>query len=430
MPCKKLSIFARHFSFITYTTFMTKRQKNGLILILGIIAALGPFTIDMYLPGFTAIAKDFNVETSELSYTLTSYFIGICVGQLIYGPILDRVGRKKPLLFGLGLYLIGSIGCSMADGVTSLVWLRLLQALGGCVGMVASRAIVRDRFDDHEIADVFSTLMLVMGAAPILAPTVGGYIISHFGWRTIFILLSCFSGLLILLATFFLKESKAPDKAVSYKLSTITGNYIKVLKNSDFLMYGLAGSISMGALFTYIAAAPPVLMDQYHLEPKTFGIIFGCNAAAFIGGSQINRLFLKYWNEKDITYVCAWIFLVVSALLFAFTATGMLNLPLLLASLFIILLTLGVINPNSSALALVPFTKMAGVASALIGSYRMLAGAVTSGVVALLANGTEMPMVAIILISAVIVFFALFAKRRGDVKRSQEEVELKEMAKA
>ncbi|MGB0178261.1 MAG: Bcr/CflA family efflux MFS transporter, partial [Owenweeksia sp.] len=222
-----------------HTPALSKKQRNVLILTLGFIAALGPFSIDMYLPGFPAIADDLGTEISQVSLTLTSYFIGISVGQLVYGPLLDRYGRKKPLLIGLGIYVIASVGCVLVPDVQSLIGLRLLQALGGCVGMVASRAIVRDRFPVNEVARVFSALILVMGAAPIIAPTVGGFLTEHFGWRFIFIVLSLISLLMLVLVVFVLSESKDPDHNVSLRPRQVSRGYWKVLINRDFLMYGL-----------------------------------------------------------------------------------------------------------------------------------------------------------------------------------------------
>ncbi len=165
---------------------MQKKHKFLWILILGLLSAIGPFSIDMYLPGFPAIAKSLNTTVSHVSLSLSSFFIGICFGQFLYGPLLDRFGRKKPLYFGLSLYIIAAIGCALASSVNALIWLRLLQALGGCVGMVASRAMVRDLFPVEENAKVFSLLMLVVGVSPLIAPTLGGYITAEFGWDYVF----------------------------------------------------------------------------------------------------------------------------------------------------------------------------------------------------------------------------------------------------
>lgn len=393
---------------------MPAKNKNILILILGAIAALGPFSIDMYLPGFPSMAKSLGTDISHLSLTLTSYFIGISVGQLFYGPLLDRFGRKKPLLIGLSIYLAAAVFCIFSNSVYTLIILRLLQALGGCAGMVASRAIVRDQFESKEIAKAFSTLLLVMGVAPIMAPTLGGYIASNFGWRYIFVVLSAFSLFLIIINWRFLPESVMPDKEVSLKLKTVTKNYISVFTQRDFFLYGMAGSVSQAALFAYISGAPFVLMEIYNMSEKDFGIAFGANAFGFIAGSQLNRLLLRKFSERNITYATSLLFLIIITSLCIFSFLSYLTLHLLLALLFSMLLCLGIINPNATALALSPFQKKAGVASALIGSYRMLFAAITSALISFFHNGTERPMLFIILGCGIVVFVSLIFMRKAE----------------
>ncbi len=397
---------------------LSKKQQNILILILGFIAALGPFSIDMYLPGFPTIAEDLGTGISQVSLTLTSYFIGISVGQLIYGPLLDRFGRKKPLMIGLGIYVIASLGCALVPDVQSLIGLRLLQALGGCVGMVASRAIVRDRFPVNEVARVFSALILVMGAAPIIAPTVGGYLTDHFGWRFIFVLLSLISVIMLLLVSFVLSESKSPDKSVSLRLGQVSRGYWRVLTNRNFLMYGLAGSLAMAGLFTYIAGSPFVLMELYGFSEKTFGWVFGINAFGFIAGSQINGILLKKWDSVKITRITAVLILLVALLLGLSFIFGVLAKAVLLPLLFSFLFLSGFINPNTTALALEPFEKNAGVASALIGSFRMFAGAISSALIGILHNDTAGPMVWIMMISGVFMFVLIQFHARSEEARA------------
>lgn len=396
---------------------LAKKQKNILILTLGFIAALGPFSIDTYLPGFPTIAESLNTDISNVSLTLTSYFIGISVGQLIYGPLLDRYGRKKPLLIGLGIYILASLGCALAPDVEALIFLRLVQALGGCVGMVASRAIVRDRFPTNEVARVFSALILVMGAAPIVAPTVGGYLIDHFGWRFIFVLLSALSLVMFVLVWLVLMESKSPDSGVSLHIKKVSRGYWEVLTHRDFLMYGLAGSLAMAGLFTYIAGSPFVLMELYGFSEKSFGWVFGMNAFGFIAGSQINRLLLRKWDSIMITQVSALLILITGLLLGTGLALDILSRFMLLPLLFIFLFLSGFLNPNTTALALEPFEKNAGVASALVGSFRMFAGAISSALIGILHNDTSGPMIWIMVICGILVFVLV----RAHARLAQEE---------
>lgn len=386
---------------------MTAKKQRVIILILGAIAALGPFSIDMYLPGFSAIAEDLNTDISSVSLTLTSYFIGISVGQLVYGPIVDRYGRKKPLLVGLVIYLLAALACAFSPSINWLIANRLLLALGGCVGMVASRAIVRDLFPVNEVARVFSSLLLVMGVAPIIAPTVGGYITSSFGWEYIFIILSVIAALLILTVYSFLEESKEKDATVSLKPAKVMRGYLDVLKNREFLLYGLAGSLTMAAMFTYITGSPFVIMELYGFSETVFGWIFGFNAFGFILGSQLNRFWLRKRDSHDISKITAFGFFATTVLLLIGAVSGFLTAPLLIALLFSSLFLMGFINPNTTALALEPFDKNAGIASALIGSFRMLSGALASGLISLFFNGTSYPLVFIMTSCALIVFALL-----------------------
>lgn len=384
---------------------MTKRQQNIVILILGAIAALGPFSIDMYLPGFSAIAKDLNTDVASVGLTLTSYFIGISVGQLIYGPLVDRYGRKKPLLIGLAIYLVAALGCAFSPNINWLIALRLILALGGCVGMVASRAIIRDIFPVNETARVFSTLLLVMGIAPIIAPTIGGYVSSTLGWKYIFIILSAISAFLIFIVYRSLAETKEFDDSVSLKPLEVAKNYLEVFTNSEFLVFSLAGSVTMAGMFTYITGSPFVLMEIYGFSETEFGWIFGLNAFGFIAGSQVNRAWLRKRSTENISNIVAVILFIIGLTAVVTNLAGLLQAPLLLSLLFLFLFFLGFLNPNTTALALEPFTKNAGVASALIGSLRMFSGAVASALISIFFDGTEFPMIAIMMGCAAVVLF-------------------------
>ena len=390
---------------------MNKKQQRNLIFILGALAALGPFSIDTYLPGFPSMAEDLNTTISRISLTLTSYFIGISVGQLAYGPLLDRYGRKKPLILGLGLYFLTSLACIFVPNIDLLIALRLLQALGGCVGMVATRAIVRDRFEVNEIARAFSSLILVMGVAPIVAPTVGGYIANSLGWRYIFVLLSAFSAILIIVLHNFLSESKEPDHTVSLKFASIVRNYWLVLKNRDFILYGMAGSMAMAGLFVYIAGSPFVFMELLGFSEKSYGWIFGINAFGFIAGSQLNRQVLKKRDSEKVTIITAVLMFAISLLALGGSALDMLSTFAFCASLFGFMFFLGFVNPNTTAMALTPFESNAGVASALIGSIRMLGGALSTGLIGLLHDGSMYPMLILMFACAAIVILLVFGAR-------------------
>ncbi|MFD2514913.1 multidrug effflux MFS transporter [Pontibacter locisalis] len=405
---------------------MSKKQQNIIILILGALAALGPFAIDMYLPGFPAIATDLRTEISQVALSLTSYFIGISVGQLIYGPLIDRFGRKKPLIIGLIIFIVASLGCGLAPSVEWLIGLRLLLALGGCVGMVAGRAIVRDVFPISEIPRVFSMLMLVMGVAPIIAPTVGGFVTASFGWRYIFVVLSAIGLAVLLIVIFLLPESKGADKAVSLKPKRVLGDFISVLKNPVFLTYAFAASTAQAGIFAYITGSPFVFMEIFNLSETHYGWAFGLNAFGFIAGSQVNNLAMKRRTSEQITLQAGIVQFTAGMLLLLGSYFGFLGATGSLVLIFCYLFSLGFISPNASALALAPFARNAGSASALMGSAQMAMGAVASALVSTLHNGTAMPMAAVMAGATVVSLslllgFRSYARRTISVSGLEEE---------
>lgn len=390
---------------------MNRAERTKLIVILGAVAAIGPLSIDMYLPGFSAIAKDLDTTIGKVSMSLTAYFIGISLGQVVYGPILDRFGRIKPLLFGFGLYLLAAVASALAPDIYSFIGMRFLLALGGCVGMVAARAMIRDNYEGDGIARAFSSLILVIGVAPIIAPTLGGYVVAWLGWRYIFWFLAAYSFILLFLVRFFLDDRRGPDHRVNLKPRAVLINYWSVMKNADFRIYGLSATIGLAGMFTYISGSPFVFMDLLGLTEEQFGWFFGANALGFIGGSQINKALLRKRDSAAVSFGMSMLTLASTLYLLVNVYLGLPNLWAFLGGLFSFTLSLGFVNPNLQALALQPFKQNAGVASALIGSIRMMGGAVASGLVGLLHNGTAYPMVGLMLLCAVSVFTILLLRR-------------------
>ena len=391
---------------------MTKKKYFLLILILGTLSAISPFSIDMYLPGFPAIAKDLNTTVAKVQLSLSSYFIGISIGQLFYGPLLDRFGRKQPLYFGLALYLLASIGCALAISVESLIVFRFLQALGGCVGLVASRAMIRDIFPVSEIAKVFSLLMLVIGVSPLLAPTLGGYVTVAFGWHYIFIILALMSALILAGVHYVLPESREPDKSILLKPKPILKNFLTVLKTPQFYTYTFTGAIAASGLYAYIAGSPYVFMEIYKVSAEHYGWIFALIAVGIIGSSQLNTILLRRFKSEQIivgALICQSItglFLVTGAY-FGFTGLGS-----TIFLIFIFLCCQGFSFPNSSALALTPFIRNAGSASALLGSFQMALGAVATVMVSVLSNHTALPMTGVMAFCAICSLSVLLIGRR------------------
>ncbi|GHB61370.1 Bcr/CflA family drug resistance efflux transporter [Persicitalea jodogahamensis] len=371
---------------------MTKKELNKIVVLLGVLSALGPFSIDMYLPGFPAIAEDLNTTIPEVGYSLTSYFIGISVGQLLYGPIVDRFGRRKPLLFGLSLYTVAAICCALSPSINWLIGLRGLLAIGGCAGMVAGRAVVRDLFPPEDIAKVISTLMLIMGVAPMIAPSVGGWMVTALGWRAIFITLAVISASMLMGVLLLLPESRGSDKTVRLNPAAVTRKYYEVLKQPAFIVFGLAGGFTLGSLFAYISGSPFIYMEKFNFTQTEYGLLFSLNSFGYIGGSQVNRVLLKRFDSLRVAEMASLVVAVLGFLMVVSAVTPGISGYVMLVFLFLFLFVSGLLGPNTTALALEPFSENAGSASALIGFTQMLFGALASALVSALHNHTALPM--------------------------------------
>lgn len=391
---------------------MTKRKKFLLILVLGLNTAIGPFSIDMYLPSFADIALDLNTSVSRISLSLSSFFIGISIGQFIYGPLLDRFGRKKPLYVGLVIYLIASALCAAATSVNALIVLRFFQALGGCAGMVASRAIVRDLFSVEDNAKIFSMLMLVVGVSPIIAPTLGGYVTSAFGWHYIFVILTLMAAVILLAVRFILPESREDDPTYSLKPKAIISNFITVLKEPQFYTYAFTGAIAAAGLYAYVAGSPTIFLEIFKVTEKQYGLIFALVAAGLITATQINSLLLRKYKSAAIVPVALFFQAIAGMALLGGFMLGIIGITGIIILLLIYLSCQGFTFPNSSALSMAPFSKNAGSASALMGGVQMGIGALTSALVSVFSNGTGVPMAAIMATCALSSFLVLMTGLR------------------
>lgn len=371
---------------------MKGNNNSFKIFILGLLAAIGPFSIDMYLPGFPEIAKDLDTDVSKISLTLSSFFIGISAGQLLYGPVLDKYGRKKPLYFGLSLYIIASLGCALSTSVTMLIIFRFFQALGGCAGMVASRAMVRDMFDVKDNARVFSLLMLVIGVSPLLAPTIGGYVTAATNWRYVFIILLLIVLAMLLLCIYMLPESRKPTEEYSLAPKFILQKFGEVFKQPQFVIYTFTSAFTAAGLYAYVAGSPHVFMEIFKASEKTYGWIFAIVAGSLVLATQINAQILRFTSSEKIIpraiiiQCCAGLLLAIG---FINDWWGMIS-SIILCSIF--LACQGFTFPNASALALAPFEKNAGSASALIGCVQMATGTLSSAMVSLFHNNTAIPL--------------------------------------
>ena len=383
----------------SHQTDMNTKQRRIFILVVGSLTAVGPFSIDMYLPGFPAIARDLQTDIAHVGLSLTSYFIGISAGQLGYGPLVDRFGRKKPVIAGLLLYIAAAMGCGFSPTIHWLIAMRLLLALGGCVGIVAARAIVRDLFPVREVAKIFSTLMLVLGISPIIAPSVGAYVASMYSWRYVFAVLGTIAAVILVAVIWLLPESRPADKSVSLHPVNMTRNYLRVLKEPAFLVYGVASAAASMGLFAYISDSPFVFMNLFGLSERQFGLVFSMSACGVIGASQLNRFWLRARTSTDISMTSVVVKCFVAVLLVAGSLTGV-TATTTIVMLFCYLASIGLLSPNTTALAIEPFTTYAGTASALLGSMQMTAGALGSALVSWFHNGTSVPMTVLLMFSS------------------------------
>lgn len=395
---------------------MTKEYSRSryffLIVILGSLTALGPFSIDMYLPGFPAIAKDLHTDVERVGLSLSSYFIGISAGQLLYGPLLDRFGRKKPLYAGLVLYILATWGCMLSASVENLIAVRFIQAVGSCAAAVTAMAMVRDLFPVSENAKVFALLMLVVGASPMIAPTVGGYVTNAFGWHSVFLILLLLGAAILVAVFFFLPESYTPDPAYSLKPGPILASFRTVLTEPQFYTYAFTGAIAFSGLFAYVSGSPKVFMDLFHVSGKTYGWIFAALSVGFIGSSQVNTMLLHKYRSQQIVRAALIAQAITGVVFVGAAVNGLLGLGSTLVLLFVFLCCLGLVNPNTAALTLAPFARNAGSASALMGALQMGIGALASVGVSMWKADSVVPMAMIMAVSAVLALGMLLAGRR------------------
>jgi DHA1 family bicyclomycin/chloramphenicol resistance-like MFS transporter len=391
---------------------MSKQRYFFLILILGTLAALGPFSIDMYLPGFPAIAKDLHTDVAQVSLSLSSFFVGVSAGQLLYGPLLDRFGRKKPLYVGLLLYVLASVGCYAAQSIDSLIALRFVQALGSCAATVASVAMVRDLFPVKDSAKVFALLSLVISVSPMLAPTVGEYVVAAFGWQSVFLVLFGMGALMLLAAFFWLPESYPADPTYSLHPRPILTNFWTVLKNPQFFTYAFTGAMTFGGLLAYVSGSPLVFMDIFGVSGRHYSWIFALLSVGFIGSSQVNSWVLRYYRSEQIVLVAMVCQSVIGLVFLLGTTLGWFGVEATVGMLFLFLCCLGFANPNAAALSIAPFAKNAGSAAALMGSTQMAVGALASLGVSFFNTHTAVPMVAIMAASALLALLIQVVGRR------------------
>lgn len=363
------------------------------------MTAVGPVTIDMYLPGFPAIEREF--ATQGVEKTMSAYLIGIALGQLVYGPFSDRFGRKPPLYAGFALYALGSIGCMLASSMSMLMSMRVLQALGACGGMVIGRAIIRDRCEPHEAARAFSMLMAIVSLGPILAPSLGGIVVTAFGWRGVFVFQALLALFLMFSMHLVLTETRNLSSVRPLSVPAVAIDYHTLIRDRTFIGYTLAGAFGMASLFAYVTGAPAVLIEGYGLSAQQFGWLLGVNGFAFMAASRLNIVALRKKTPAELLARAVWvpagIGLVLSAMTLAF------DIPLWLFVALQLSFFVGVarVTPHASALGLGPYSHIAGAASAMMGALQSTIPMLVGFALAYFNNGEPSTLAIMMTIGAV-----------------------------
>ncbi len=397
-------------------------QNFVLILIIGALNTITPFTIDMYLPAFPKIAAGMHTDIQTVALSVSAYFFGFSLGQIFYGPLLDRFGRKPPLYVGLCFYILATIACALSTSITSFLAFRFLQALGGCVASVAAMAMVIDFFPADKSSRILSTLILILGASPLLAPTIGGLIVTAWSWPYVFVVLAIFAVLMIACVFFFLPEGQQPDRSISLKPKPIIDGFKRVLFEPMFYVFTVAGSLSFAGLFVYVAGSPAIFMEEFSVSPRTYSFIFAGLSVGFISSSQFNHLLAKRFSSKQI-FRTVLIFQASVAICFLMASiTGNCGFVPTLCFLFLILACCGLTYPNAAAIALSPFKRNAGTASALLGFIQIGLGGFISACVGMLHMKGSLATALIMAASASLAVLLLLLNRKLMNKEMRPDV--------
>lgn len=370
------------------------RERIRTIVVLGSLIAIGPFTIDTYLPALPAITSDLHTVAPAVQLTLTGTLVGLAVGQILIGPISDAFGRRKPLIIGLCIHVLASLLCVIAPNVAVLGTLRILQGFGAAAAAVVANAVVRDLYSGMAAAKMFSRLMLVMGVAPIIAPTIGSQMLRWTSWRGVFAALAVIGVGLIAIGVFALRETLPPDRRRHGGVAGTISTYGQLLRDRTFVGLVLVAGLTMAALFAYVAGSSFMFQQRYGLSEQQFGVVFGAGAIGLIAASQLNARLLERYSPQQLLFTALGAGSVGAVLLIGFAATGIGGMVSVMISLWLVLAAAGMALPNAPALALNRYGEVAGTAASLLGAVQFGVGAVAAPLVgALGTTGVAMGIV-------------------------------------
>jgi MFS transporter, DHA1 family, multidrug resistance protein len=383
-------------------------SRARMIVVLGALVALGPLTIDMYLPALPKIADDLSVSSSVAQLTLTGTLAGLALGQLIVGPLSDSLGRRRPLMAGIVLHMLASMLCLFAPNIEVLGVARLLQGTGAAAGMVVAIAVVGDLFAESVAATVLSRLMLVLGVAPVVAPSLGAAVLLKASWHWVFAVLVVLAGLLLLMAALALPETLPASHRRPLKVRSIAATYVELLRDVRFVILVLVAALGMSGLFAYIAGAAFVLQDHYGLDQQVFALVFGAGAVALIAATQFNVVLLRRFAPQTIV---VWALVGASLAGVVFVGLAFAHIGGLLAfvlPVWVILAAMGLVIPNAPAVALSRHPDAAGTAAAVLGAGQFGLGAAVAPLVGVLGND-EVALALVMTVGMVIALLALLA---------------------
>lgn len=370
------------------------KHGRSLVVILGALTVIGPFAIDMYLPALPEIGRELRVDVGAVQLTLSIFLLGLATGQAFLGPVVDRWGRRVPLLIGLAVFVVASIGCAWAHSMAALLAWRLVMALGAAASMVVPRVVVRDLFNERDSAKMYSLLMLILGVSPIFAPSVGGQLIGWTGWRGIFWVLAGLGVACAAAVAWALPEPSRPTERKAGGLALALRTYGGLLRDRRFIGPALVAGFMVGAIFCYLTGSAFVLIELHGLTPQQYALAFGGIGMGLILASQVNRVLVGRFPVRQVLAAALGGLVLVGLALAVVGATGWGGLPVLLGLLFLNLASGCMISPNIAAIVMAPFGEVAGSASALLGTIQFGVGAGAGALVGLFHNGTAIPMTA------------------------------------